>query len=177
MPISATGTVKSAQAQVKAQARQRGYTLVEILVVLVIVGILSGLIMVRVGSFGAPPPSQQLDQLATSMASWCEQAVFQNRDLALRITRTGYDFWLPDYRGDNISWREADSGQFAAVQWHGDVAIDLLLQGQPARLDVDQPQLRCHASSQMTPFTLQLGSGKLRASLLADSNGQLRLID
>jgi len=170
---------------------QRGYTLVELLVVLVIVAILSGLIIIRVGAFAAAAPAQQLDQFATLVTNWCEQAVFQQRNLAVRISAEGYDFWEPADTGADTgsNWRESTQAQYQAHPWEGAVVPDLLVSGQVTELDLELPQLRCFASSQMTPFTLRLqpsarqrseatGSRQQRrsASLTADSNGRLRLL-
>lgn len=167
-----------------------GHTLVEILVVLIIVAILSGLIVIRVGAFGAAAPAQQLDRLATLLTGWCEQAVFQQRNLAVRISHSGYDFWEPltDTGATgvtDVSWREAAQTQFSPQAWEGEVTAQLLVTGQITELDLDMPQLRCFASSQMTPFTLRLqqatrqrtGVQPETASLSADSNGRLRLLD
>lgn len=165
--------------------KQRGYTLVEVIVVLIIVATLSGLIIIRVGQFGTAPPAQQLDRLATLLAGWCEQAVFQQRNLAVRISADGYDFWEPDYAtGDvgvrSVSWRESRHEQYAPRAWEGDVEPDLVVSGQVTELDLDVPQLRCFASSQMTPFTLRLrqpGQNRHQAILEASNIGRLRLQD
>ena len=173
--------------------RPYGYTLVEILVVLVIVATLSAVIVIRVGQFGAATPAQQLDRLATVLSSWCQQAVFQQRNLAVRISADGYDFWEPDLAavnaGDNatgtagdqgITWRESQHESFGPRTWDGDVLPDLQVAGQITELDLQIPQLRCFASSQMTPFTLRLSQAEQQrqaASLQADSSGRLRLLD
>lgn len=171
----------------------RGYTLVEILVVLVIITTLSGLIILRVGQFGSATPAQQLDQFATLLSNWCEQGVFQQRNLAVRISAEGYDFWEPllatenavDRTGDaGSNWRANQLEPFVSTTWEGAVQPDLLVAGQPTALDLEVPQLRCFAASQMTPFTLRLSqAGSQRqsrgqsASLQADSSGRLRLLD
>jgi len=165
--------------------KQRGHTLVEVIVVLVIVATLSGLIIIRVGQFRAAPPAQQLDRLATLLAGWCELAVLQQRNLGVRISAEGYDFWEPDYATGaagvrSVSWRESRQEQYAPRLWEGDAAPDLLVSGQITELNLDTPQLRCFASSQMTPFTLRLrqpGQNRQQAVLEAGNTGRLRLQD
>ncbi len=164
---------------------QRGYTLVEILVVLIIVTTLSSLIIIRVGHFGAPPPARQLDHLATLLTGWCEQAVLQHRNLGVHIGSDGYDFREPDVDSANagdtvVRWRQSRHELFTPRAWEGEVQPRLLVSGQMAELDLDIPQLRCYSSAQMTPFSLTLavaGHSRQGASLQGDSNGHLRLLD
>jgi len=162
---------------------QPGYTLVEILVVLIVVATLSGLIIIRVGQFGTAPPAQQLDRLATLLHGWCQQAVFQQRNLAVRIRADGYDFWEPDTAVNNVgevstNWRVSSEEVYSEQLWEGAMRAQLLVSGQVTELDLQVPQLRCYASGQMTPFSLRLsemGQALHQASLQADSNGRLKL--
>ena len=163
--------------------RQPGYTLVEILVVLIVVATLSGLIIIRVGQFGTSPPPQQLDRLATMLHGWCQQAVFQQRNLAVRIRADGYDFWEPDTTVNSVgevstNWRISSEEVYTEQLWEGAIFAQLLVSGQVTELDLQVPQLRCYASGQMTPFSLRLtemGQALHEASLQADSNGRLKL--
>ncbi len=163
--------------------RQPGYTLVEILVVLIVVATLSGLIIIRVGQFGTAAPAQQLDRLATLLHDWCQQAVFQQRNLAVRIRADGYDFWEPDTAVNNVgevntNWRISSEEVYPEQLWEGAMRAQLLVSGQVTELDLQVPQLRCYASGQMTPFSLRLsekGQAPDQASLQADSNGRLKL--
>lgn len=150
---------------------------------LIVLATLSGLIIIRVGQFGTAPPAQQLDRLATLLHGWCQQAVFQQRNLAVRIRADGYDFWEPDTAVNNVGevstlWRVSSEEVYSEQLWEGAMRAQLLVSGQVTELDLQVPQLRCYASGQMTPFSLRLGEmGQAlhQASLQADSNGRLKL--
>lgn len=82
---------------------QRGFTLVEILVVLAILGIAIGGVSLAVGSARAHDADLALERLRHSLEACAERASIRGRPLALELLADGYRFAAPD---DDGRWRE-----------------------------------------------------------------------
>jgi len=86
-PISATGRAKEARAR-KARA---GFTLVELMVTLVIIGLASGAVLLT-----APDPrptvAEEADRLAARLVRGREEAILTNRPVVVMTDARGYRF-------------------------------------------------------------------------------------
>ncbi len=150
----------------------RGFTLIEVLVVVAIAAILTALVVLRLGQWQSPDdPARQLERLSALIDFQCEQAMFQSRPRGVRVASDGYDFWQQRAEGwlpltPNGSNRPRAFGQ--------DLDVELLLAGYPVDLDDgnEQPQIVCQPLGELTPFELTLQSGRQRWRLRGLSNGQ-----
>jgi len=163
-----------------------GYTLLEVLVVVLITGIMTGVVIFNLGSDSNADPDKQLRRLAGLVEHWCQRSILEGRSLGIRITASGYDFWVPDSLAENASnsseqslWQTVTTEPaFAQHEWADSLQVEVLLQGQLAPLDSEQPQLLCFASSELTPFVINLRlAGESAARLEGDLNGQLKLFE
>lgn len=157
-----------------------GFTLVELLVVLVILATLTGFVLIRV-SGTAQSPRKQLEQFADRTGHYCNRAVLQGRDLGIRVTEKGYDYWEPDLIADSTGNSPLDEPSdgwimirneqvFQPILWQVDTHLILQLEGRRAEVsEVEQPQIICFASSQVTPFVLEADNARQRALLVSDS--------
>ena len=153
-----------------------GFTLIELLVVVTIAAVLSGLVVLSLGSWTSPSdPEQQLARLAALLDEQCEQAMFQSRARGLRMTLEGFDFWQSGPDG----WQAlAAAGGLQAQRWPEGLAVDLLLEGRQQDLDEDVqiPQVHCQPLGEITPFELILEGEEQRARLLVSGNGHRELV-
>jgi general secretion pathway protein H len=155
------------------RSRLRGFTLLEMLVVVVIAAILTALVALRLGDWRSPDdPQHQLERLAALIEAQCQQAVFQSRPRGLRVTDAGYDFWQATsagwvpLRGDGIN-RVRD--------WAGEVSPELLVDGHRLRLDNEPegPQIICQPLGELTGFEVSLEFDQRRWFLTGRGDGRL----
>ena len=76
--------------------RVRGFTLLEILVVMAIIGAVSALAVVRLESSDARRVAQVAEQLATVLEAARDEAISTGNSVAISSDGQGYQFWLAD---------------------------------------------------------------------------------
>lgn len=175
MPISPAGTSSSRRRSRRAAARAPGFTLLEVLVVVVIIGIIATMAVVSTRVLGG---DQEMDQearrLSAVLAQAREEAMLQGRDVGLRVDGRGYDFLLYDNR--NERWRLAEGDPLLrerllpegleARLWLESREIKLPSRATPNEQSPATPQVVVLASGDTSPFELRLeraGTRELRA--------------
>lgn len=79
----------------------RGFTLIEVLVVLVIVGVVVTLAVVRFGESDGSKLGREAERLAALLEVASDEAIASGATLGWRPEERGYRFWK---RGDNAAW-------------------------------------------------------------------------
>ena len=161
MPILATGS-PDGTAVPKAQ---RGFTLLELLVVVAIIGLLVGAATLSMGALGNDREIEQESSRLRSMISLLnEEALMQTRDYGVMFTQTGYRFLVFDYQ--QLKWVEPVADRLLdRYALRPQLALRLFLDGREVPLersfesqDVDnpEPQIMLLSSGEVTPFMLEL---------------------
>lgn len=156
MLISATGRKVSLRTPNNPPAG--GFTLVELLVVVVIVGILATAVMLTVGA--ADSGRLALDrarQVEDLVALNCEQAVLDNATRALHLDARGYHFLHQTHSG---AWQKPTERVFRTRELDPQLQWALTVEARPVVLDNEfdlTPHVICFASGELTPFVLRLG--------------------
>ena len=145
-------------------ARQRGLTLLEVLVVLVIISILATMAVLSARGLGGGGTrlEQELRRLTTLMDLAGEEALMQGRDIGLRIEPNSYNFYALD--PDTGTWYAlGDEGVFRSRTLPEGVRIELHMEGQEVTIgeeqeDLPAPQVLILSSGELTPFELEMES-------------------
>jgi len=166
--------------------RSKGFTLVEILVVVVIMAIVISLAILSVGAGGR---DTQLDEESRRIEGLVgllhERALFEGRDFGMRIEPASYEFVV--YQPDHDRWLPMDQEhEFRHRNLPKGVTFQLELDSQVVVLKpLDHtfssdaappaPQLAIAASGDGTPFrlTLMREGTQAKASVAGDALGKL----
>jgi general secretion pathway protein H len=166
--------------------RSKGFTLVEILVVVVIMAIVISFAILAVGTSGR---DTQLDEESRRIEGLLgllhERALLEGRDFGLRIEPAAYEFvvydprrdrWMPLDQEQEFRHRDLPKGLSFQLQLDSQVVV---IKAIDRNLPSDQappgPQLAIAASGEGTPFRLTLlrDGTQAKASVDGDALGKL----
>lgn len=144
------------QKLVTGMSVNRGFTLIEILIVIVIIGITVGFALISFGDFGESRRIQfSAEQFINTLKLAQQQAILNNSTLGLTVNNTSYRIlqFKPPTQWNAIS----DKGIFKTQYFPNNTIIKLKTNSNST---VGTPAILIHASGDMTPFVLQFGSNK-----------------
>lgn len=156
---------------VTGMSTNRGFTLIEILVVIVIIGITVGFALIAFGDFGE---SKRMlfaaEQLENTLQLAQQQAILESSTLGLRIDNTSYQ--ILKFQNSSGWMPIANKGIFKAYYFPKNTVITLKTN---IKATQGVPSIIINASGDMTPFTLNFGTSKENtiAVLTGSHNGNL----
>ena len=157
--------------------RGQGFTLIEILVVVVILGVVIGAVTLAIGAVGGERQlARQAEQLRALIAYACEQAELSGRDVGLSLDTEGFRFSIAN-RDD---WIASDASELRARKWLGGTLPTLSRDAQAVAVTEqtpEKPQLVCFSSGELTPFRLELALAGVTKHFRIDGqpDGELQL--
>ncbi|MEO7177218.1 MAG: GspH/FimT family pseudopilin [Allosphingosinicella sp.] len=142
--------------------KQKGFTLVELLVVLVIIGLLSAAVVV-----GMPDPRGALRAEALRFAARAdaarERAMMDNRPVALVLKDGGYGF---EWRSGG-EWRPVGEKPFIEQSWS---------QGTRASMEGGESRIVFDSTGFAEPARLRLERGKEEAQVEVTDGGRVHVV-
>lgn len=151
----------------------KGFTLIEILVVLTIIAIMLSMTMLAFGDFGASRRiTVEAEQLQNLIKLSQQQAILESGTLGLNIRQNQYQvyrFVAPS------TWEPITKPDFfKAHRFPENVSLRLILPFQPS---ANMPDIIINSTGDLTPFTLELGTRNtpVLLRLHGEQNGNMEL--
>ena len=136
--------------------KQRGFTLIEIVVVVVIISIVIGMTTISIGDPQAKRIKQSSTRVATLLQLAKEQAIFNSQDYALSVWESGYAFYTLSETGWNLI---ADDRIFRTRDLPEGLEFFLYLDDLKVileREDKKKPQIFITSDGEISPFKLEI---------------------
>lgn len=128
MVIHSPAKLRTNVGAVPIRCRQIGFTLIEIMVVIVIIGILATFISLSIGSRSTDDRLQsEANRLEQLVAFATEQAQVQGMEMGLRTTTTGFEFLS---QGNEGNWLVIEDGMLRPREIAEPFYIELAVEGQ-----------------------------------------------
>lgn len=166
-------------------ANVHGFTLIEILVVLAIMGIMLGLGMLAFGDGGLSDKLEQESQRLYSLIKLAqEESILQSKELALELETDGYVFKESEFdeKLKKYNWKNiAGDKLFRKRSLTAGIELDLNVENTKLELKTDSEEepIRIYilSSGELTPFGLTLKINDLEQyfEITGLINGQLKI--
>lgn len=142
---------------------QQGFTLLELLIVLVIIGVVIAAVALSIHNSGSSQQSRSAANIFRARVMYAEQnAIIQSTTIGLAISQQGYQFYRLQNKPPTevIYWQKADDNALRYQSWPSTMNLSLRLPDNPNALIPNQlpqqPMIIFNPSGGVTPFTLKI---------------------
>lgn len=149
----------------------RGFTLIEILIVMVIISIVSGVAMLAMTS-NQNKSLEYFAQQLTQLIRLCEeQAMLQPTTLSLVFTSSTFQVY--QYQK---TWRPLPDKVFGQHPFPSNITLSLRMQNKPVPLD-GKPHIIISSNGDVSPFIIFVGkkNSTPRYKIIGHANGSIRM--
>jgi general secretion pathway protein H len=161
VPIARTAACGPRRARARLR-RSPGFTLLEILVVVVIIAVMTTIGVLSMGTLGADRGMDgELQRYADALEAAFEQAQLEGRDYGVRFLPGSYEIYA--YAPDRLRWEIVPEDRLYGLHELPDgLLLRLEMEGKVLQLGRDPPQapvapqVVLFASGDVTPYRLQL---------------------
>jgi len=153
MPIWATG-------KVEARTDRAGFTLVELLMVVAILGLAAGAVVLAVPD-PRPAVGAEAERFAARLARARDEAVLSNRLVAVEVGSDGYAFTVFNGR----TWSALSEGPFGPQAWEAGTGIEI---AEGSRFVFDPTGVA-------EPLTITLSRDRKELTVAVDGAGEVAL--
>ena len=143
----------------RSRRASRGFSLIEILVVVAIIGVLALVVTLSIGGSTDRQVRREAERFQALVGQACEQAELSGREIGVFVDTGGYAFRLLA----GTDWLDLPaSGPLRPRSWIDGLRVELAREGRHvdlAGIADAAPRLVCFSSGELTPFALTLVLG------------------
>ncbi len=165
MPTSLAGQNKRAR-RTRAQS---GFTLIEVMVVMLIIGLMVGAVALSLPA-RPNPLSVEGKAMASTFRAFAQSSMVDRKAKGIRLTKTGYEL---------MAYQDGDWLLVQEVEYKLDAAptVRLLRNGAKINLEVarkiEGPMVRFDSTGLATPFTLEVEDGAVTVTITGNVSGEI----
>ena len=155
---------------------ERGFTLLEILVVVLIIGIVVGLATLSIHDDPVQRARTEAERFGALVTLASQEAVLQSREVAVEFELGGYKFLF----FDENKWTEPNDEMFRSRTLPPDMELQVTIDGERVAFETDKdrehaPRIYLLSGGEMTPFELVVRSraGTVLYRVTGDLGGKL----
>jgi type II secretion system protein H len=159
----------------------RGFTLVEILVVIVIIGIGLSLVVSNLFVSEEERVRQEAERVLSVVEQTRDQAAFSGYAIAMRLNETGIEFLERDPNKLEPVWNTTTRDTLAPRAWAEGIRAELRLAGAnrnnnatTAANNKDAPQITFMPAGIGAPFTIRVFSDRYERIIVGDALGNVK---
>jgi len=139
--------------------RQRGFSLLELIVVIAIMAVVTGVVIPRI-NFGGD--KEQIRTEATRLAELfrraSDESIFKNVQIGIRFTDGDYQFLKLEGGNREGKWIAYDDATFRKREWPDDFEVDISVAGVPIVLEsVEEAKI----DEKTRPHVMMLSNGEI----------------
>jgi type II secretion system protein H len=151
------------------QSTQPGFTLIEVLIVLVIIAIMSAVVVLNVNTSNYSGFIAEANKIASTLEIIADEAVYTNSVIACDVKANGFS--CQSYK--NGDWQVLNMSKLVSWQWPRGITIETVyLNGNPLK---SGDQLRFFANGDLPPMSLQVTDGIHHAWIDGDLSGDFKV--
>jgi type II secretion system protein H len=149
------------------RGRHAGFTLAEVLVVIVVIGLAAGFVYARFDTDPRQAVEREARRLAGALEHAAQLAQWQGETLGVSMDGTGYRFWRRFTTADGDRWQPLEGDDVLSAHAFAAPMVGNASQyaGQPAPANAILP---LRASGRNEPYAIEIDSDAWRVTLVAD---------
>ncbi len=148
---------------------QRGFTLLEIMIVLVIIAIMSGVTVLSIGSASYSQFQGEAVKISNTLEIIADESVYTNSVIACSVKPNG--FICRGYR--NGEWRDINLKNLISWSWPKNITIkSSSVNGRPLK---DDEKIRFFPSGNIAQYSFQITDGVRNAWVDGNMNGEFQV--
>lgn len=156
----------------KIQRTQRGFTLIEVAVVMLVIVIVLGIVSINLGPDRETPVRDEARRMAALLQTAQQESILQGKILAVAIERQGYYFLMLN---DNNEFKPVDGDEVLRARPlpSGIVISTVDIEGMPDDGETQTPRLILLPTGELSPFTVIFSQGDVRWRVEGTLTGEI----
>ena len=140
--------------------RQTGFTLIELMVVMVIIGVMAGFVVLSLGIGSRDEVHEEAKRFEALVEIAIQESLLSGRELGVVFSEHGYGFHSPEIVEDKIKWLPLQGDDHLGQVRELPESIELELEVEDRYFDIQKEleegaHIYLYSSGEISPFTLE----------------------